>query len=406
MTELKALIPSRPGFLLTPFGWAAEPLAAMARAEPAFLAHLLELGRPRMHVIALALAHVEDEMTPLFALFLARASAREIVDRVLGRRPAGLTRALQRLPDGVLERDSYRGLVDLLDEPESAKLLHHADQIDDSTIRLLGEKLFKLKRFTILNHAGLHAKVYWTPNGACIGSSNASGAGLGIDEKNDIQREANVFSNDSTFVRDARFWLDKIIKESTQVGASEIKGAQRAYLPRPSGTWELIDLPISRLKNEKLAVLVWSRQATEDEMDQVYKFPDTSIKNWNCFLDSHAHVRQYLYGYHALEFNLSDDRRRLGPFQGMLRIPEQTRWRRVRGEGGMTYDIVWTEEVFQRQKRWLVPGLPPFSIGQRSKDEINKRLFERDRGICLEHCFDLGENGLLSWEPLHKLLVR
>jgi len=268
------------------------------------------------------------------------------------------------------------------------------------------EKLFKLKRFTILNHAGLHAKVYWTPNGACIGSSNASGAGLGIDEKNDIQREANVFSNDSTFVRDARFWLDKIIKESTQVGASEIKGAQRAYLPRPSGTWELIDLPISMLKNEKLAVLVWSRQATEDEMDQVYKFPDTSIKNWNCFLDSHAHVRQYPYGYHALEFNLSDDRRRLGPFQGMLRIPEQTRWRRVRGEGGMTYYIVWTEEVFQRQKRWLVPGLPPFSIGQRSKDEINKRLFERDRGIGLEHCFDLGENGLLSWEPLHKLLVR
>jgi hypothetical protein len=43
-----------------------------------------------MHVIAQALAHYEGEVLPQFCLFLAGASAPEIVDRVLGRRPQEL----------------------------------------------------------------------------------------------------------------------------------------------------------------------------------------------------------------------------------------------------------------------------------------------------------------------------
>ena len=34
-----------PGFLLKPFGWAAEPLAAMVNAEPKLLGDLFELAR-------------------------------------------------------------------------------------------------------------------------------------------------------------------------------------------------------------------------------------------------------------------------------------------------------------------------------------------------------------------------
>lgn len=70
----------------------------MAAAEPKLLADLFELDRWRMHAIALALAHIDGDVSPQFGLFLARASAREIVDRVLGRRPMGIKRILRRLP--------------------------------------------------------------------------------------------------------------------------------------------------------------------------------------------------------------------------------------------------------------------------------------------------------------------
>ena len=51
LTQTKALVP---GYLLTPFGWAAKPLAAIIQSDPALLRHIFELDRPRMHVIALA----------------------------------------------------------------------------------------------------------------------------------------------------------------------------------------------------------------------------------------------------------------------------------------------------------------------------------------------------------------
>ena len=43
-----------PGFLLSPFGWAAERLALMIESEPSCAADLFRLSRKRMHLIALA----------------------------------------------------------------------------------------------------------------------------------------------------------------------------------------------------------------------------------------------------------------------------------------------------------------------------------------------------------------
>ena len=42
-----------PGFLLAPFGWAAEPVAAMMRADRSLFADLFAIDRSRMHLIAL-----------------------------------------------------------------------------------------------------------------------------------------------------------------------------------------------------------------------------------------------------------------------------------------------------------------------------------------------------------------
>jgi hypothetical protein len=133
--------PLVPGYLFTPFGWAAQPLAAMIQAEPGLLTHVFELDRPRMHVIALALAHLEGNPAPHLAPVLFRASIHEVLHRVLGRSPPGIRRVLRRLPFAVLSRQGYLRLVELLDEPQSAKLLHHLDETEiiDLTVRVLYE---------------------------------------------------------------------------------------------------------------------------------------------------------------------------------------------------------------------------------------------------------------------------
>jgi len=138
LTQTKALAP---GYLLTPFGWAAKPLAAIIQSDPALLRHIFELDRPRMHVIALALAHLDDNPTPHLAAVLFRGSAREVLQRVAGQTHVGFKGVLRRLPSAVLSRQGYLRLIELLDDPLCAKVLHHLEQrkIADSIVSILYE---------------------------------------------------------------------------------------------------------------------------------------------------------------------------------------------------------------------------------------------------------------------------
>jgi hypothetical protein len=125
-------------FLLTPFSWAAEPLAELADSDPRLFADLFRLNRLRIHIMALALAHMETELRPEIGRFLLRGLASEVVVRALGRGPpVGLSRALAHMPSYVLARESYRHLIELLDHQASAHLLFYPDNIDNSIIELL-----------------------------------------------------------------------------------------------------------------------------------------------------------------------------------------------------------------------------------------------------------------------------
>ena len=66
---------------------------------------------------------------------------------LFGRCPTGLPGVLHRLPFAVLSRDGYRQLIDLLDDPASAKLLYHfkEKEIADWTIRVLHEAPARLR---------------------------------------------------------------------------------------------------------------------------------------------------------------------------------------------------------------------------------------------------------------------
>jgi hypothetical protein len=108
-----------PGFLLSPFGWAAEPLAVMVNAERTLLADLFEMSQPRMHLIALALAHLQPPHPPEIGRLLTHGSPRQVLDQVLGHCPVGIRRALHRLPMKALQQQNYRRLVLLLADPDS-----------------------------------------------------------------------------------------------------------------------------------------------------------------------------------------------------------------------------------------------------------------------------------------------
>ena len=113
----KAIPHRSPGYLMMPFGWAAKPLAAMLEADRALYPALFTLSRRRMHLIALGLAHWPGEIEASFARLLILGAPRTILDAILGRRPAGLNRALSHLPIGVLPAAVYRQLIELLEEP-------------------------------------------------------------------------------------------------------------------------------------------------------------------------------------------------------------------------------------------------------------------------------------------------
>jgi hypothetical protein len=105
-----------PGFLLSPFGWAATPLAVIVSADPRLLVDLFGVSRERMHLIALALAHMEGPGSLETASLFIRDSTRGVLQRVLKRCPIGIKRVLKHLPPQVLRRQNYIALVALLDK--------------------------------------------------------------------------------------------------------------------------------------------------------------------------------------------------------------------------------------------------------------------------------------------------
>jgi hypothetical protein len=124
----------RPGFLLEPLGWVQDRLRQAIEVEPRLVELLFDLDHARMHLTALALAHMNGDVTPDLALILLQESRKTILNLSVGHRPVGIGRALRRLSPKVLAAEIYRNLVDLLNDPVPAKFLHHTDSITDLLI--------------------------------------------------------------------------------------------------------------------------------------------------------------------------------------------------------------------------------------------------------------------------------
>ncbi len=139
------------GPVLAPFCWAADSIAMLVDRDPTLVADLLRLRRVRMHLIALALAHLKTDPRPELGRFLLCGRAGEVVTSAIGRGPpAGLSRALAHMPSCVLERENYRHLIELLDHQANTYLLFYPDSIDNSIIELLYRVLAPLRRPALL----------------------------------------------------------------------------------------------------------------------------------------------------------------------------------------------------------------------------------------------------------------
>jgi hypothetical protein len=124
----------RAGFLLEPLGWVQDRLSQAIEAEPRLVELLFDLDHARMHLTALALAHMSGDVTPDLALILLQESRKAILKLSVGHRPVGIDRALHHLPPKVLTAESYRNLTDLLNDPATAKFLHHTASITELII--------------------------------------------------------------------------------------------------------------------------------------------------------------------------------------------------------------------------------------------------------------------------------
>jgi hypothetical protein len=124
----------RLGFLLEPLGWVQARLIKAIETEPTLVDLLFDLDQPRMHLMALALAHLASDVTPDLALVLLQGSRKTVLNLSVGHRPAGIDRVLRHVPPKVLPAESYRKLIDLLNDPVPAKFLHHTRSITEPLI--------------------------------------------------------------------------------------------------------------------------------------------------------------------------------------------------------------------------------------------------------------------------------
>jgi hypothetical protein len=78
----------------------------------------------------------------------------------------------------------------------------------------------------------LHGKLYWTPRGVVIGSSNASTNGLAVEDGLAGWAEANVFSDDQRLIDDALAWFEARKDSSYEITDAHLHLARQIWEQR------------------------------------------------------------------------------------------------------------------------------------------------------------------------------
>jgi hypothetical protein len=120
------------------FGAHAPAIHRLMAADPGLADFVARQDKAGIHFLALAVSHhLPDRRAGLrdMAVLLRTLERAKLLRRILGRRPPpGLTGVLGKLGAAPMPAESYRRLVELLDEPAARKALTHARRITRTTL--------------------------------------------------------------------------------------------------------------------------------------------------------------------------------------------------------------------------------------------------------------------------------
>lgn len=114
---------------------AGEFAERVAGVWPEPHAAFLSAPAARRHLACLGFVTGADVATLAAAILGARL--RHVIPAVVPRAPTGLERVLGRLGEVAFEAEAYRLLLRLLERPAPAKVLRHAERVDESLVRRL-----------------------------------------------------------------------------------------------------------------------------------------------------------------------------------------------------------------------------------------------------------------------------
>lgn len=142
-------------------------------------------------------------------------------------------------------------------------------------------KIRELPGISIRSHPSLHAKVYWTPEGAVLGSSNASTNGLALEgDAASGWAEANVRLADRGVLQEIEVWFDRLFAAGYVISEADLNRAEEIWQERakmaPPGTRLLphVVAPSNEASAPRVdanAVSMPSEQAFTQAMWEIYR---------------------------------------------------------------------------------------------------------------------------------------
>lgn len=119
-----------------------------------------------------------------------------------------------------------------LDRPGfSAQILCNLDSGACNPAEL--RRMSKLPGIMLRAHPALHAKVYWTPRAAVLGSSNASSNGLALEgDAAGAWAEANLLVNDTAMLAEMAAWFEKLFAAGYEIVDADIDRAELIWKAR------------------------------------------------------------------------------------------------------------------------------------------------------------------------------
>jgi hypothetical protein len=84
----------------------------------------------------------------------------------------------------------------------------------------------------VLSDPRLHGKLYWTPGGVIVGSSNASTNGLAVEDGLAGWAEANIFSDDKQLIESTLHWFKSRKQCSYEITDDDLRVAREIWAER------------------------------------------------------------------------------------------------------------------------------------------------------------------------------